>query len=305
MTEFSTTASRTTKVAVVTALALSALLMSSCSGSGPAASTAPTAVADEVFADGKGRYADINGGRMYYEVHGTGAPLILLHGGLLAGEATFGAMIPELTKTRQVIVLDLQAHGHSPDFDRPLSYEALADDVARLIDHLALGKADVLGYSLGGGVALQVAARNPDLVDRLIVASAPYRSSGWLPDTRAGMAMMDPDTMRQTPLYQMYAAAAPDPAGWTSLVTKTRQLLTQDYDWTAQLARIHAPTLVLAAETDALARDHAIEMTARLEADTPGRARLEVLPGTTHNDIMLRPDLLLPLITGFLDNRAG
>lgn len=298
--------SRTKLIIAAAAVALSTSLISGCGSADRAVgtSTQSTAAAsvDRVSTDGKGRYAEINGGRIYYEIHGAGRPLIVLHGGLVAAEPTFGAMIPELSKTRQVIAIDLQAHGHTPDFDRPLTYEALADDVAALIDHLALGKADLLGYSLGGGVALQVAARTPDLVDQLIVTSAPYRSAGWLPDTRAGMAAMNPDAMRETPLYQMYTAVAPNPAGWSALVTKTRQLLTQDYDWTAQLARIHAPTLVVTAEADALSHDHAIEMVARLNTGAPGRARLETVPGTTHNDIMYRSDLLLPLVTGFLDN---
>ncbi|MEU8899407.1 alpha/beta hydrolase [Nocardia sp. NPDC048505] len=298
---FTRTTSRLAKVATVTAAALTAMLLSSCSEGSPAS---PPAAADQASADGKGHYAEINGGRIYYETHGTGAPLILLHGGLVTGEATFGAMVPELAKTRQVVLVDLQAHGHSPDFDRPLSYEALADDVAALTEHLALGRADVLGYSLGGGVALQMAARTPELVDRLIIASAPFRSSGWLPETRAGMAAMDPEAMRQTPLYQMYTAVAPNPAGWADLVTKTRQLLTQDYDWTTQLDQIRARTLVLTAESDALARDHAVEMVARFEAAAPGRARLETVPGTTHNDITFRSDLLLPLLNGFLDDAS-
>ncbi|WP_200881400.1 alpha/beta fold hydrolase [Nocardia otitidiscaviarum] len=260
---------------------------------------------DRASTDGNGRYAEIGTGRMYYEVHGAGQPLILLHGGLSTAESTFGALIPELSRTRQVIAVELQAHGHTPDQDRPMTYEALADDVAALITHLDLGKADLLGYSLGGGVALQVAARTPDLVDRLVITSAPFRFDGWLPETRAGMAAMDPDAMRDTPMYQLYTGVAPDPAGWTALVTKTRQLLTQDFDWTEQLAKIQAPTLVLTAEADALHRDHATEMTARLDSATSDRARLDIVPGTTHYDIMYRSDLLLPLITPFLDNDGG
>lgn len=295
---------RITPFAALTAVALSALLVGGCdsadTGNGETMSEVRLAATDQASADGKGRYAWVNGGRLYYETHGTGQPLILLHGGLATGESTFGAMIPELAKTRQVIAVDLQAHGHTPDFDRPLSYEAMADDVAALITHLRLDKADVLGYSLGGGVVLQMAARTPDLVGKLAVVSAPFRSDGWVPETRAGMAAMNPDALREGPLYQLYSAVAPDPAGWNGLVTKTRQLLTKDYDWTAELAKVKAPTLVLTAESDALYPAHAADMVARLNAGKAA-SRLEIVPGTTHYDIMYRADLLLPLIGPFFE----
>ncbi|MFD4457183.1 alpha/beta fold hydrolase [Nocardia sp. NPDC058480] len=290
----------------LTAVAMSALLVSGCGNnettSGAATSEVRSAAADQASADGKGRYAEVNGGKTYYEIHGTGQPLILLHGGLSGAESTFGALIPELSKTRQVIAVELQAHGHTPDRDRAMTYEAMADDVAALITHLRLGRTDVLGYSLGGGVALQLATRTPDLVDQLVISSAPFRFNGWLPETRAGMAAMNPDALRESPMYPLYTSAAPDPAGWTGLVTKTRQLLTQDYDWTGQLARIQAPTLVLAAESDALSREHAVEMVSLINADKAGQARLEIAPGTTHYDVVYRADLLLPPLTGFLDS---
>ncbi|MGY1873860.1 alpha/beta fold hydrolase [Nocardia gipuzkoensis] len=298
---------RIVSLSVLSAMALSAVLVSGCGSDetttvGASTSESRSAAADQTSADGKGRYAELNGGRLYYETHGTGRPLILLHGGLSTAESTFSAFIPELSKTRQVISVELQAHGHTPDRERPLSYESLADDIAALITHLNLGKADLFGYSLGGGVALQVAARTPDLVSRLVITSAPYRSDGWRPETRAGIAAMNPDAMRDTPLYQLYSSVAPDPAGWTSLVTKTRQLLTQDYDWTAQLAMIQSPTLVLTAEADALYRDHVTDMVSRLDIGKAADARLEIIPSTTHYDIMYRSDLLLPPLTAFLES---
>lgn len=294
-----------TSLAAVTAVALSALLVTGCGSTGSTqAQETATAATDQASADGKGRYARINGGRLYYELHGTGRPLILLHGGLATAESTFGAMIPELSKTRQVISVELQAHGHTPDFARPMTYEAMADDIAALIGHLKLGKADLLGYSLGGGVALQVAARTPDLVNKLVVTSAPYRFDGWLPETRAGMAAMNPDAMRETPMYQLYAGVAPDRNGWTTLVGKTRQLLTQDYDWTAQLTEIQSPTLLVTAESDAMYPAHAAEMVQRLNSGKAG-ARLETIKGTTHYDIMYRHDQLLPVIAPFLDGSNG
>lgn len=296
---------RIMSLTTLASVAISALLVSGCAnddttGGVVSTSEARSAAADQASADARGRYAEINGGRLYYETRGSGQPLILLHGGLVTAENSFGGLIPELSKTRQVISVELQAHGHTPDRDRPLTYESLADDIAALINHLELGKADLLGYSLGGGVAMQVAARTPNLVNRLAIVSAPYRSDGWLPETRAGMAAMDPVALRESPMYPLYTSIAPDPGGWTSLVTKTRQLLTQNYDWTAQLAKIQAPALILTAESDALYRDHATDMVARLNTAKPNAGRLEIIPGTTHYDIMYRPDLLLPVLGTFL-----
>ncbi|MBL1074009.1 alpha/beta hydrolase [Nocardia sp. 2] len=283
---------------------LTALLVSGCgtdteNSAGP--STTQSRTADAPSADGTGFYAEIGGNRIYYASQGTGRPLILLHGGLISSEPTFGALVPELAKSRRVITVDLQAHGRTPDFDRPMGFESMADDIAGLIGHLGLGQADVLGYSLGGGVALQIATRHPDQVSALGVVSAPYRSDGWLPEMRAGMAAMDAEAMRSTPMYQIYTGVAPDPNGWTALVTKTRQLLVTDYDWTAQLPAVKAPTLVLTAESDALRREHAVDMVARLGKT----ARLEVIPATTHYDIMSRTDLLTPVLTGFFGGTAG
>ncbi|WP_084528492.1 alpha/beta fold hydrolase [Nocardia crassostreae] len=291
------------------AAALSALLLTAC-GTGAAtdadrASTSITAapVADKPSADGKGFYAPVNGLQLYYEVHGTGTPLVLVHGGLSDGESSFGALLPELAKTRKVITVDLQAHGRTADIDRPLRFETLADDIAALIGH----KADVLGYSLGGGVAFQLTARTPDLVNKVIITSSPYRYDGWKPDTLAGMAAMNPDNMLETPMHALYAKVAPNPTAWSSLVTKTRTLLTEPYDWTPQLAAVKAHVLLVTAEDDALHPAHAEEFITRLggsKTDPTATSRLAVVPGTTHYDIMYRADLLLPVITPFLGTSA-
>ncbi|MEV6069131.1 alpha/beta hydrolase [Nocardia sp. NPDC052001] len=289
------------RILPLTALvALSAVIVSGCGNDDTAdagtSTTIPAAAADRASADGKGHYAQINGGSVYYETQGSGRPMALLHGGLGTAESTFGPYVSELAKTRRVISVELQAHGHTPDRDRPLAYESLADDVSALITHLNLGKADIVGYSLGGSVAMQVAARTPELVSGLVVIGAPFRSDGWRPESRAGMAAMDPEAMRGTPLHQLYTGIAPDPNGWTSLVTKTRELLAQNYDWTARLAEIQAPALVVTAESDVIFREHAADTVTRLNAAHPNLARLEIAQGTTHYDIMYRPDLLLPML---------
>src|SRR5512139_364679 len=134
----------------------------------------------------QGKYANVNGLTMYYEIHGEGQPLILLHGGL-GGVSMFERILPDLAQTRQVIAVELQGHGHTADIDRPLSFESMADDVAALLEHLELPSADILGYSLGGGVALRTIIRHPELVRKLVAVSTPCKSDGWYAEVRAGM----------------------------------------------------------------------------------------------------------------------
>jgi pimeloyl-ACP methyl ester carboxylesterase len=130
-----------------------------------------------------GAYAEVNGLSLYYEVHGEGEPLILLHGGVGAIEM-FGEVLPLLARGRRVIGVDLQAHGRTADIDRPMTYEAMADDMAALIEHLGVGEADVMGYSLGGGVALQTAIRHPEAVRKAVLVSTPFKRDGWYPEVR-------------------------------------------------------------------------------------------------------------------------
>src|SRR5881227_417069 len=182
---------------------------------------------------GVGHYADVNGIKLYYETAGTGRPLVLLHGGLGALEM-FGPNLAALAKGRQVIAVDLQGHGRTADIDRPLSVALMADDIAALIEHLGLASADVMGYSLGGGVALQTAIRHPEVVRKLVVVSSAFKRDGWYPEVLAGMAAMNAEAARfmvGSPPHQVYVAAAPDAEGWIGMVSKTGDLLRQDYDW--------------------------------------------------------------------------
>lgn len=167
-------------------------------------------------------YAPGNDLRMYYEIHGTGQPLILVHGGL--GRATCSHRSPELSKGRQVIAVDLQAHGRTVDIDRPLSFEAMADDIAALIHYLGFQRADVMGYSVGGEVALRAAIQHPEVVRKLIIVSATFRRDGWYPEIVAGMEHLDEsvaEQMKQTPMYQGYQRIAPRPQRLARAVQKT------------------------------------------------------------------------------------
>ncbi len=261
--------------------------------------------------DAKGNYASVNGLNMYYEIHGTGTPLVLLHGGL-GVIGMFGQLLPALAGTRQVIAVELQGHGHTADINRPLSFEQMADDVAALIKHLGLENTDLLGYSLGGGVALQTTIRHPKVIRKLAVVSAAFKSDGWYPEVRAGMRSMNVEAAKAmvgSPMHQAYVGVAPNPEGWPVLVARLGQLVGQDYDWSKDVAAIKAPTLIVAGDADSIRTAHAVDFFELLgggKADAGwdgsgmSNSRLAILPGTTHYNSFLSP-MLVPIVTSFLD----
>ncbi len=259
----------------------------------------------------RGSYARVNGLDAYYEIHGTGEPLVLLHGGVGAIEM-FGEVLALLAEDRQVVAVDLQAHGRTADVDRSMSYEAMADDVAALIAHLELDEASVMGYSLGGGVALQTAIRHPGAVRKLVVVSTPFRRDGWYPEVLAGMEQMGPEAtepMKGTPMYGLYSSMAPRPEDWPVLLTKLGRLLRQDYDWSEEVKQIEAPVMIVVGDADSVRTAHAVEFFellggGRADAGWDGSgmsgARLAILPATTHYDIFSSP-ALASAVTPFLD----
>ena len=265
--------------------------------------------------DGAGGYAQVNGLELYYERHGEGAPLILLHGGLGAGQMYAEGLLPSLAAGREVILVDMQGHGRTADIDRPLALEAMADDVAGLIQHLGLGRTDVMGYSMGGGAAVQTAIRHPQLVRKLVAVSFPIRREAWYPAMLAGMDQMGEATaemLKQSPIYALYAAIAPRPGDWPRLLGKMGELLRREYDWTADVAAIAAPTLVVSGDADSFPTAHAAEIFGLLGGDSHDggwdgsgmpTSRLSILPATTHYDIFDSP-LLPPIVVAFLDAPA-
>jgi len=258
-----------------------------------------------------GEYAQVNGLRLYYELHGQGEPLVLLHGGLGAIQM-FGPVLPALAERRQVIAVDLQGHGRTADVDRPRRRELMADDLAALIRRLGLGRVDIAGYSLGGGVALLPAVRNPEVVKRLVLVSTPFRRSAFYPDILAQQAQVDAqaaEAMKQTPMYQLYASIAPRPQDWPRLLAKIGEFMARDYDYSAQVAAIQVPVLIVAGDADIFPPSHAVEMFALLGGglrdgswDGSGRSksRLAILPGRTHYDIAVAPELA-QVISSFLE----
>jgi pimeloyl-ACP methyl ester carboxylesterase len=234
--------------------------------------------------------------------------MVLLHGGF-GSTGMFEPILPPLAFNRQVITVDLQGHGRTADIDRPLSFESMADDIAALIKRLELKQADVAGYSLGGGTALQTAIRHPDVVRKLVLVSTPYKKDGWYPEMREGMASMSAEGMTQTPLYPAYVAIAPKPEDWPRFVTKVAQLLRQSYDWTAGVSALKMPTMIVAGDADGLPPAHAVQFFELLgggkrdggwDGSGMSNARLAILPGTTHYNIVASSALAAAIIP-FLD----
>jgi pimeloyl-ACP methyl ester carboxylesterase len=263
---------------------------------------------------GAGRYADVNGIKLYYEIHGSGRPLVLLHGGLGSIEM-FGPNLPALARGRQVIAVDLQGHGRTADIDRPLRVELMADDIAALIKHLGIARSDIMGYSLGAGVALQTAIRHPEVVDRLVVVSAIFRRNAFYPDILAQQAHVNAaaaEGMKQTPMYQLYSSIAPRPQDWPRLLDKIGEAMKQDFDFSREIAGIQAKTLIVAADADIVPPAHAVELFGLLGGgqrdggwDGSGRpkSRLAILPGLTHYNLFSDPALAATVLP-FLDESA-
>jgi len=253
-------------------------------------------------------YAPVNGLKMYYEIHGTGQPLVLLHGAFSAIGTSFGALLPELAKTRQVIGLELQAHGRTADIDRPLSLEQMADDTASALQHLGIDQADIFGYSMGAAVALQVTIRQPQMVRKLVFASASFSADGVHPGLMEGLGEMTPDMMFGSQWHDEYMRIAPDPDHFATFFAKKTQMDRNTKDVPAEtIAAIKAPVLIVIGDSDLVRPEHAVEMFRLLGGGVFGDlapmppSQLAILPGTTHVSLASRADLLLAIIPPFLD----
>ncbi len=256
-------------------------------------------------------YAPVNGLRMYYEIHGQGEPLVLLHGGF-GMTGMFGDVLAQLAATRQVIAADMQAHGRTADIDRPLTLENMGSDVAALIEHLGLEQADVMGYSMGGGAALQAAIQRPDLVRKLVVVSMPYKRDAWFAEQRAQMDQMNAAAMPfmlDTPMYKEYVAIAPNPDNFETLMNKMGDLMRRSYDWTEEVRALPMPVLIVAGDADGLPPSHLAEFFALLggglrdgswDGSGMSKSQLAILPATTHYNALESP-LLVPVVLTFLE----
>ena len=264
-------------------------------------------------AKGKGQFADVNGVHLYYETHGSGHPLILLHGGLGSGEM-FGPVLSMLAERHQVIAPDLQGHGRTADIDRPIDVRLMAGDVAALIDHLSLDKPDVVGYSLGGGVALQTAAQFPGKVRRLVAGSANIRPDAIYPEIRAQQGQVSAaaiDFMKDTPMYQLYQRVAPRPQDFARLLDKMGESMAKDFDFTEDVRGLKVPTLIVAADADMAPPSHYVEVFKLLggglkdggwmgEGRPTGGHALAILPGVTHYNLFSSP-LFATAVRAFIE----
>jgi len=261
-----------------------------------------------LFGQTKTGYAQVNGIKMYYEVHGAGKPLVLIHGAFNTINTAFGQIIPALSKTRQVIAVELQGHGRTQDIDRPFSFESMADDVAALLKFLKADSADIFGYSMGGGVAQQIAIRHPEVVRRLIITSSVYKYEGWSPETRAILPMLTPDMFEPTPIKQEYDKLAPDPTHWKEFINKMKKFVTTAYDFGAdKIKAIKSPTLIIIGDGDGVLPEHAVDMyrlrggSYMVDFGPIHAAQLAILPGSSHISVMMQTDWLVSMVVPFLD----
>lgn len=257
-------------------------------------------------------YAEANGVRYYYEIHGQGEPLLLLHGGL-GSIQMFGPVLPLLAQGRQVIAVDLHGHGRTALGDREISLIDMGDDLAAVLRELGNAQVDVLGYSMGGGAAFRLAAQHPDMVRRLVLVSAGYSQDGFYPEmlpmqaqVGAGMAEM----MKETPMYQSYAAVAPHPEDFPRLLDRMGELMRKPFDWSADVAKLTMPTMIVFGDSDMYRPEHVVQFYKLLgggqrdagwQRENMSRNRLAILPNLTHYEMFMSPALVsttLPFLNG-------
>ena len=252
-------------------------------------------------------YAPVNGLKMYYEVYGEGKPLVLLHGSFMSIDMTFSQLIPELSKTRKIIAVEFQGDGRTADIERPFSAENFADDVAGVLKFLKIDSADILGYSLGGEVAAQVAIRQPKMVRKLVIVSSAFKFEGWSPETRAVFPMITPEIFAKTPIKTEYDRLAPDTTHWSQFIKKMVQFVSTPFDFTDKARSLKKPMLLIFGDSDGILPEHAAEMFRSAggvrNGDMAGlpNSQLAVFPGTSHTGVIMRTGWLLSMIPPFLD----
>jgi pimeloyl-ACP methyl ester carboxylesterase len=255
-------------------------------------------------------YAPVNGLKMYYEIHGSGSgePLVLLHGAFMTISSNWTGWLGEFSKTRKVIAVEMQGHGRTADINRDFSCEQLADDVAALLDHLEIKQADVLGYSMGGGVAMQVAIRHREKVRKVVSISAVFRRDGWVKEGLDVFPQLTADSFKGSPIEADYKKLSPTPDEFPNFVKRVIAMAVKPYDFGAdKLKETKAPFLFIHGDADGVRLDHIAEMF-RLKGDEiygdlrpRSESRLAVLPNTTHVTLMEKGNAIIPMVNDFLD----
>jgi pimeloyl-ACP methyl ester carboxylesterase len=252
-------------------------------------------------------YAPVNGIKVYYQVYGQGKPIVLLHGAFMTIETNWGALIPELSKTRKVIAIELQGHGRTPYSDRKLSHATLASDVEGVMDHLKIDSADVVGYSFGGAVAYQFAIQSPKRLRNLVIISGTYKSSGWLPEINNAFKNMKPELFANSPMKTAYDAVAPDQTKWTKFLEQMIASAGQPFDFgDSNIAKISSPVLIIAGDNDGLDKIELMKTYKLLGGGVSGdfgampKSQLAIVPSQGHVSLMMQTSTILGYLNGFL-----
>ena len=253
-------------------------------------------------------YAPVNGLKMYYEIHGTGEPVVMLHGAFMSITA-WNDWVNELSKTRKVIAVEMQGHGRTSDIDRDITYENLSDDVAKLLELLKIPRADIVGYSLGGGVAIQTAIRHPEKVRRVVSISAPFAREGWVKEANDFWPTFSWEMFKGTPMETEYKRLSPTPEKFPDFVNHIKATALKPYDFgDEKLKATKAPMFFIFGDADGVRLDHIAEMYGlkgggNTHGDMQPRSasRLAILPGTTHVTLMNQRQTIIPMVTDFLD----
>lgn len=257
-------------------------------------------------------YAPVNGLKMYYEVHGKGQPVVLLHGSFMTIPSNWQEMIAALSKTRQVIAVEMQGHGRTADIARDFSYDNLADDVSGMLDYLKVAKADIIGYSMGASVALNMAIRHPDQVRKVVSISGVFRHNGWVQEALDAYPHFTADAFKGSPIEAEYKRLSPTPDAFPNFVKRAISMDLKPYDFGAEkLKATPAPIFFIHGDADGVRLEHIAEMYRLKGGDIMGdmrprsASRLAILPDTTHVTLMQKIDVIAPMINDFLDAKPA
>ena len=255
-------------------------------------------------------YAPVNGLKMYYEIHGSGEPVVLLHGAFMTITNNWTGWIDELSKTRKVIAVEMQGHGRTADIERDLTSENLADDVAALLDYLKIPRADLIGYSMGGGVAMQCAIRHPDKVRKVVVISSMFRRDGSVKEARDALPKLTAEAFKGSPIETEYKKLSPTPNGFPDFVKHLIAMASTPFDFGAdKLRATKAPMFFIHGDADGVRLEHIAEMFRLKGGEVHGdmrprsASRLAILPDTTHVTLMDRMPVIVPMVNDFLDGK--
>ena len=253
-------------------------------------------------------YAPVNGIKVYYEVYGEGKPIILLHGAFMTIADNWGQLIPELSKTRKVIAIEMQGHGHTPFSDRKLNIATLASDVGGVMDYLKIDSADIVGYSMGGSVAYQFTIQNPKRVKKLVIISSTYKSTGWRPEIANAFKNMKPEMFANSPMKAAYDAVAPDKTKWTQFIEQMLAFIGTTFDMgDSNIAKITSPVLIISGDNDGLDKIELMKTYQLLGGGVSAdmgpmpKSHLAVVPSQGHVSLMMQTAIILNYLNNFLN----